>query len=50
MNLYFNFAEAFGFTPDQVDELDVYTINSFIIMAHARKEEMDRKMRAGSRR
>ncbi len=50
MSLYFGFAEAFGFTPEQVDELDIYTINSFIIMAHARKEEMERKMRRSSRR
>ena len=49
MSLYFGFAEAFG-TPDQVDELDVYTINSFIIMAQARKEEFDRKARASTHR
>ena len=50
MGVYFGFAEAFGFTPDQVDELDNYTIEAFSIIATARKREMERKMRANTRR
>ena len=50
MGTYYSFAEAFGFTPDQVDELDIYTIEAFSIIGSAKKKEFDRKSRATTRR
>ncbi len=49
MGIYFGFANAFGFTPEQVDNLDVFTLESFSIMAEAQAKEQERAMRSGRR-
>ncbi|KKL93209.1 hypothetical protein LCGC14_1877000 [marine sediment metagenome] len=49
MGIYFGFANAFGFTPEQVDNLDVFTLESFSIMADAQAKEQERVMRSGRR-
>ena len=46
MAIYYGFAEAFGFTPDQVDGLDNYTIEAFSIIGKAKADEYERKMRS----
>ena len=50
MAIYYGFAEAFSFTPDQVDGLDNYTIEAFSIIGKAKADKMERKMRASTRR
>ncbi len=50
MGIYFGFANAFGFTPEQVDNLDVFTLQSFAIMGKTQQEEQERAMRSGGRR
>lgn len=49
MGVYYKFAEAFGFTPDQVDQLDNYTIEAFAIMGKTEAEEQERAMKGGRR-
>ncbi len=46
MAVYYGFAEAFGFTPDQVDQLDNYTIEALKTIGNAKAEEYERKMRS----
>jgi hypothetical protein len=40
MGVYFLFADAFGFTPDEVDEMDIFTVQclSTLIQAKAKEE------------
>ena len=49
MGIYFGFANAFGYTPEQVDNLDVFTLESFSIMAEAKAKEEARAMKHGRR-
>jgi len=50
MGIYFGFANAFGYTPEQVDNLDIFTLQSFLIMAEAQAKEQERAMKSGRRR
>jgi len=45
MVTYYSFAEAFGYTPEQVDNLDLTTIQAFSIMGKAHSEEIERRMK-----
>ena len=50
MGLYYGFATAFGYTPEQVDNLDVFTLQSFIIISEAKYKEEERTMKQNARR
>ncbi len=50
MGIYYGFGKAFNFTPDQVDQLDNFTIEAFSIMGQAEQKEQERVMRSGRRR
>lgn len=45
MGTYYGFAKAFGFTPDQVDEMDLLTVEAFGIIGKADAEEQERAMK-----
>lgn len=49
MGAYYLFADAFGFTPGQVDELDLVTVQSLSIIHEMRVKEEQRAMRSGRR-
>ena len=49
MGAYYMFADAFGFTPSQVDELDLVTVQSLSIIHVMRVKEEQRAMRSGRR-
>ena len=50
MGIYYGFANAFGYTPEQVDNLDIFTLQSFSIMADAQAKEQERMMKNARRR
>jgi hypothetical protein len=47
MGAYYSFATNFGFTPKQVDELDLVTAQGMSIIGDAVAKESERAMRRG---
>jgi len=50
MGVYYSFGEAFGWTPSQVNEIDVYTIQSLAIIQAAVGKEREAMMQRARRR
>ena len=50
MGIYYGFANAFGYTPEQVDNLDVFTLQSFAILAEAQAKEQERAIKNARKR
>ena len=50
MGAYFLFADSFGYTPSEVDELDLFTMQSLSLLIQAKaKEESEAIKRARKR-
>ena len=47
MGAYYFFANAFGFTPSQVDEMDIVTAQSLAIIHESKCKEDERAMKRG---
>ena len=49
MGVYYGFAKNFGYTPSQVDELDIITLQSFAMIGNSIQVEEQRAMKRGRR-
>ena len=49
MGAYYLFANAFGYTPAQVDEMDIVTAQAFSIIHGAKCKEEERAMKNARR-
>jgi len=49
MGVYYLFAESFGFTPPEVDELDIFTVQCLSILIQAKAKEEHEAIKRGRR-